>query len=152
MKFPEKLDGFPGPSWIFSGPYRGTACKLYVDGEKFHKYDMPKRSKVKTTWVVGDRMGILVRYDGHISLYLNREHIQTVQAPGLSDIQEVDFYLVVESFGFVTSLSLVSGATPVELLRPMAAVDPALKKKSIASPGGFFNAMKKSSTGSATDA
>merc|ERR1711924_118923 len=104
MKFPERFDSFPAQSWVFGGPYRGSTCRLYVDGKKYYRYQMPYREKMKTLWTQGDRIGILIRNDDKLCLYLNSEVVVSVHTPGISsDLGESDFYLLVEAYGYVRS-------------------------------------------------
>lgn len=111
-ELPKKLDSFPGPSWIFGGPYRGSTRRLYVHGKKEFRYNLPDER-----WQEGDRVGILARPDGKLALYLNRTHLVTTEAPGLQElnVDDADLWLVVEAYGYVMSLSLEVAPDPRDL-------------------------------------
>jgi len=109
--FPDRLEFFNKESWIFSGPYRGITQRLYINGKKespFFPDENHKRFKA------GDRLGVLLLPDARISLYRNRQPMVTFTARGLEDvnIMEKDLYLVVEVYGYVTTVFLDNDATP----------------------------------------
>lgn len=115
-KFPKRLDSFPGPSWIFSGPYKGKTRRLYIDGTSTLKYVDQDENPETSRWKAGDVVGILVGVDGRLTLYTNGKKIVSAFTPGLQDLADKgDIYLVVECFGYVVACSIVAEADPSKL-------------------------------------
>lgn len=112
--FPKRLDRFGDSSWIFSGPYKGTTRRLYIDGETWQKFTIDKEEDKR--WKAGDVVGLVIRRDGQMILYLNGHELISKHAPGLEDYAEDgDLYLVVEAFGYVLACSLPEQADPSKL-------------------------------------
>jgi len=112
ITFPKRLDKFPGPSWIFTGPYAGITRRLYVDGHKSVRY-FPEEFNAR--YQDKDRVGILVGLDGSLSLYINDRHAVCIETPeGMAkvDASRASFYVVAEAYGYVMSLALSSDAYP----------------------------------------
>merc|ERR1712232_1489370 len=112
IPFPRRLDKFPGPSWIFSGPYAGITRRLYVDGNKSVRY-FPEEFNAR--YQDKDRVGILVGLDGSLSLYINDRHAVCIETPeGMAkvDASRAAFYVVAEAYGYVQSIALQSDAYP----------------------------------------
>lgn len=111
--FPKRLDKFPAPSWIFSGPYRGTTRRLYVDGQTMTKYNVEEG---RSRWKNGDKVGLLVRLDGRMAMYVNGEELTCLTCPGLEQLAESgDLYLVCEAYGYVMGISMAPEIDPSKL-------------------------------------
>jgi len=106
---PKRLESFPAPSWIFSGPYRGTNRKLYVDGEVHMKFPCDDA----TQWKPGDKLGVLVQTGGRLSLHVNGVQVASAVVKGLAvDLETTDVWMVAEAYGYVYALSLNTDARP----------------------------------------
>lgn len=122
---PKRVDRFQGPSWIFTGPYRGITRRLYINGRTSKKF-LPREELAQ--WQTGDVAGIWLQPDGKLSLYQNGECIISMDSmwPQDSDLQTADLWLVVEAYGYVLAVSMVPDADPrrLEVATPAPSTDP----------------------------